>query len=77
MPHRWPIWHPTTPCPSPLPPQAAAIPGDRVLLDEARRAASRLLAEQPDPRQWRPELVGLVASDSLLELDTLSLPSMG
>ena len=58
-------------------PQAAAIPGDRVLLDEARRAASRLLAEQPDPRLWRPELVGLVASDSLLELDTLSLPSMG
>lgn len=48
-----------------------------MLLDEARRAASRLLAEQPDPRLWRPELVGLVASDSLLELDTLSLPSMG
>lgn len=61
----------------PSPAQAATIPGDRALLDEARRAASRLLAQQPDPRQWRPELAGLVASDSLLELDTVTLPSLG
>lgn len=64
--------------PRPAPPrQAATIPGDRGLLEEARKAASRLLAEQPDPRQWRPELVGLVASDSLLQLDTVTLPSLG
>lgn len=56
--------------------QAAQLPGDRALLEQAREAAAALLAEQPDPRQWSKELLALVADDSLLELDTLELPSM-
>ena len=57
--------------------QLASIPGDRELLEEARKAASRLLAEQPDPRQWPRELRALVADrDLLLQLDTLGLPSL-
>lgn len=60
-----------------LPPlQAARIPGDRELLEQAREAASRMLAEQPDPRTWPEGLRALVADEGLLQLDTLSLPSL-
>ena len=57
-------------------PQVARIPGDRLLLDQAREAASRLLAEQPDPRHWSPELRALVADEGLLQLDTISMPTL-
>lgn len=69
-----PTHHPPTCTPSPSP-QAARLPGDQQLLDAAREAAVALLQAQPDPRAWPPELLGLVADDSLLELDTLGLPS--
>ena len=57
-------------------PQVARIPGDRLLLDQAREAASQLLAEQPDPRHWSPELRALVADAGLLQLDTISMPTL-
>lgn len=56
--------------------KAARIPGDRELLEQAREAASRMLAEQPDPRTWPEGLRALVADEGLLQLDTLSLPSL-
>lgn len=56
--------------------QAAQIPGDRLLLDAAREAATQLLAQTPDPGQWSAELRALVADDSLLQLDTHSLPTL-
>lgn len=67
-----------TPCspPPPRSPQAARIPADRELLEQAREAASRLLAEQPDPRAWPPGLRALVADEGLLQLDTLAVPSL-
>lgn len=62
--------------PRPPPWQAATIPGDRALLEQAREAASQLLAAQPDPRQWSPELRALVADDSVLQLDTHEMPTL-
>ncbi len=56
--------------------QAARIPGDRELLEQAREAASRLLAAEPDPRSWPPGLRALVADEGLLQLDTLSMPTL-
>lgn len=68
----------TPPCPPPrLLRQAAQIPGDRVLLDAARDAASQLLAAQPDPRAWGGELLALVADEGLIQLDTHEVPSLG
>ena len=62
--------------PAPRPTQAARLPGDQELLEAAREAAAALIRAQPDPRDWPPELLGLVVDDSLLELDTLDLPTM-
>ncbi|KAL4452493.1 hypothetical protein ABPG75_008155 [Micractinium tetrahymenae] len=56
--------------------KAARVPGDRELLEQAREAASRLLAADPDPRSWPAGLRALVADEGLLQLDTLSLPSL-